>query len=407
MPQSEWLRKTSPAFQLMIASSWIAPDSHRDIQDRAVQRACYARPNWTEYLDLVDRHRTPGSSWAALKRTAGVHVPEQVARELQRRSDLCRWQAMLHLQLLAGILKRLNQSGIPVMPLKGPLLSFALYRDAGLRHSRDLDILVPQPEIHRAQECLENMGWRLGAEYFSLSPRQWEASFQNEHDVGYVEPQQRCQLELHWQWHSAQKTEQYWARSTTKELSGFSYRAMSRADLPIYLSDHGGAHQWFRAKWLGDLARLHCNGQVDWIDALARARALGQERSMLLGLLLFSECYDLELQHALGSLRKTLPHPLASTAVRALTARNPERNAWTALKEGVQTYRYHRVLWPDRSWSKNLIRLTHCRHDFKILPLPDGAFWLYAPLRPFLWAWRHITRTSREHGACTSAKHPY
>jgi len=43
---------------------------------------------------------------------------------------------MLRLQLLAGVLKGLNHSGIPVMPLKGPLLSLALYGDAGLRQSK-------------------------------------------------------------------------------------------------------------------------------------------------------------------------------------------------------------------------------------------------------------------------------
>jgi hypothetical protein len=25
-----------------------------------------------------------------------------------------------------------------------------------------------------------------------------------------------------------------------------------------------------------------------------------------------------------------------------------------------------------------------------VLRLPDSLFWLYVPLRPFLWAWRHL-----------------
>ena len=387
MPQSDWLRKASPAFQLMIASSWIAPESLRDIQDQAVQLACDAGLNWTEYLQLIDRHRTPATSWAALKRTPKVHVPQEVKRELQRRSDLCRCQAMLHLQLLTRILQLLNQSKIPVMPLKGPLLSFALYGDVGLRQSKDLDILVPQGEIRRTQECLESAGWRLGAEYFSLSLRQWEATFRHEHHVRYVHPQQGCQLELHWRCSLLQRTEQHWARSRTAELAGSFYQAMSPADLASYLPEHGSIHQWFRAKWLGDLARFHCNSQIDWMDVLAHARTMGLEQPVLLGLQLIGDCYDLPFPSAPGSLRKKLPDRLASRSVRALTSRDEPtaRNAWTRFKDNVLTYGYYRMLWPSRFWWGWVI---HRRRDFRLLPLPDRFFLLYIPLRPLLWLWR-------------------
>lgn len=377
----------------MIASSWIAPESLRDIQDQAVQLACDAGLNWTEYLQLIDRHRTPASSWAALKRTPRVHVPEPIRRELQRRSDLCRCQAMLHLQLLTRILQLLNQSRIPVMPLKGPLLSFALYGDVGLRQSKDLDILVPQEEIRRTQECLESVGWRLGAEYFSLSPRQWEAFIQQEQHIGYVHPQQGCQLELHWRnlWYSTQEMEKHWARSRASELLGCPYRAMSHTDLAIYLCNHGGQHRWFRAKWPGDLARMYCNRQVDWPEVLAHARTVGQERPVLLCLRLLNESYDLAFPNIKGTLRKTLPYPLTNEAVRNLTAPGEpaELNVLAAFKEGFRNLRYNRLLWPNRSWWKNLV---YCRFDFRVLRLPDRLFLLYIPLRPFLWVWRRMRR---------------
>ncbi|SRR6266481_5576756 len=399
MPESDWLRDASPAFQLMIATSWIAPDSCRDDQDDAVHRAWEACPNWTEYLHLVDRHRTLALSWAVLKRAPRVHIPEQVKRELQKRSDVCRLQAMLHLHLLAGVLKGLNHSGIPVMPLKGPLLSLALYGDAGLRQSKDLDILVPQKDISQTQECLEKMGWRLGADYVSLSPRQWEATIRYEHHIGYVHPQQSCQLELHRcnPWYSPQETEQHWAKSGTSVLLGTSYRTMSHTDLAMYLCSHGGGHRWFRAKWLGDLARMHCNGQVHWPDVLAYARAVNQERPVLLCLQLLSECYDLVFPNIAGALRKTLPYPLACKAVRDLTAHSEpaELNVLAGFKEGVRNSRYNRLLWPHRSWWKNLAWFTFCRFDFRDLRLPDSLFWLYIPLRPILWVRRRMVHRHR------------
>jgi hypothetical protein len=397
MPESHWLRDASHAFRLMIATSWIAPDSYRDDQDEAVHRACEACPNWTEYLRLVDRHRTPALSWAVLRRVPGVHIPELVKRELQKRSNVCRMRGMLHLQMLAGVMKSLNHSGIPVMPLKGPLLSLALYGDAGLRQSNDLDILVPQRQTVRTQQCLERMGWRLGAEYFTLSPRQWEATLRHEHHIGYVYPQQGCQLELHWRlspWYLPQEMEEHWARSRISESLGSPFRALSHTDLAIYLCHHGGAHRWSRAKWLGDLARLHCNGQVDWPEVLACARTVGQDRPVLLCLQLLSEWYDLAFPNIAETLRKALRHPLACTAVRHLTAPGEpgEVNALAGFREHIGGYRYNRLLWPRRSWWKHLAWFAHRRVDFRVLPLPDSLFWLYTALRPFLWMWRRMRR---------------
>ncbi len=58
----------------MMATSWLAPDSWRQNQDEAIREAFATGPDWTEYLALVDRHRTPALSWAALNRLPGITV---------------------------------------------------------------------------------------------------------------------------------------------------------------------------------------------------------------------------------------------------------------------------------------------------------------------------------------------
>src|SRR6266567_623874 len=185
MTSIEWINECSSAFRLMLATSWLAPDGRRPEQKEAIRRACSAGPDWDEYLCLVDRHRIPAMSWASLKCVPDLCLQENVVRELRRRSDACRMQSMLRLQLLAGVLRRFNRASIPVMPLKGPLLSIEMYGDPGLRQSKD------------------------------------------------------------------------------------------RIDLTLYLCNHGSNHAWFRAKWLGDLARIHAAGSVDWMAALTRARQSG------------------------------------------------------------------------------------------------------------------------------------
>ena len=215
MPDSGWLAQTSPAFQLMIATSWLAPEPWRDKQEQAIRRCFASGVDWTEFVGLVDRHRTAGLSWAALKRTSGLVIPESATRELTRRSDQCRLQALQHLQILIGILRLFHRAGISAMVLKGPLLSLDLYEDAALRQSRDLDLLVPQEHIRDAEKLLEQTGWRRGPDYPSLTPRQWQLTLKVEHHVGYVDPKSGCLLELHWRagWDTAEMTANRWARS--------------------------------------------------------------------------------------------------------------------------------------------------------------------------------------------------
>ena len=158
MPETSWLQSASPAFRQMIATSWLAPASWQDKQEQAIREAIGAGMDWMEFIRLVDRHRTPALSWAALKRVSGLEIPQLAKQELQKRSDACRMQAVRNSLKLVGVLKGFHSAGIPTMTMKGPILSLELYGDVGLRHSHDLDLMVKPEDLARAQACLESMG---------------------------------------------------------------------------------------------------------------------------------------------------------------------------------------------------------------------------------------------------------
>ena len=393
MSDADWLKRASPAFRLTIATSWLAPDVWHDQQEQTIQEAVGARVDWAEYLRLVDRHRTPAVSWAALKRAPGLDLPERVQRELQRRSDACRMRAVGHALLLADVLKGFNGDGIAAMPMKGPLLSLELYGDIGLRQSRDLDIMVAPQDVLRAQACLEKLGWRTDASSFPMSPRQREAQLRHEHHIVYVRPQGTCQLELHWRtlWDTADDSSRRWERSVDCSWRGYSYRAMNREDMALYLCSHGGDHAWFRAKWLGDMACMSAKKLVDWEAALKEARGSNQERPLLVCLRLLNAAYGLPLPSSAASARE-LPSFLIDGAVIDLTAApEPEpMSPLRRLRRRIRKVRYDRLLRPQASWRKGLAALSYSRQDFRVLRLPDGLFWVYAPLRPFLWVWRRL-----------------
>jgi hypothetical protein len=386
----------------MIATSWLAPDRWQKNQEEAIREAIEAGIDWTQYLHLVDRHRIPALSWAALGRVPGISIPETAKLELEKRSDASRLQAVEHCLLLVEALRGFNRSGIPVMSMKGVILSYELYGDVGLRQSRDLDLAVAQEDLAAAQACLEQLGWRQdSSKWFPLSRRQWESFLRHEHDLHFVHPQTGRFLELQWrnQWDPPEQTAGCWARSITAEWQGCSFQVMNPIDLVLYLSNHGGEHLWFRAKWLGDLACTHASGLVDWTEALNEARRTGQERVLLAGLHLMEQVYGLPRPGLPGDPWMGLPPLLIEKPLQAL--KDPQEplapdTSPTSLRDRLVMSRYDRLLRPRRTWRDSLTQFLYSREDFRKIRLPDRFFWAYVPLRPVQWVWRWVRRSSAE-----------
>ena len=397
MPKASWLQGTSAAFRLMIATSWLAPASWQGKQEEAIREAIGVDLDWMEYIRLVDRHRTPALSRAALNRVPALKIPEPAKQELKKRSEACRMQAVQHSMLLAGMLKGLNQAGIQAMTLKGPILSFDLYGDVGLRQSHDLDLEVAQENLSQALSCLEGLGWRKDSEYFPLSPRQWRSFLRHGRHLGLVHSQ-GCILELHWRnsWDAPGQTALRWARSIPCAWQGCSYMGMHPVDRVLYLSSHGGDHAWFRAKWLGDLARVHADGQMDWMTVLEHARTTNQEMSLLASLRLLKEVHGLALPDLPERIWQDIPSSLIETPLNALKdAKEPASGALASAKNRLFKIRHDRLILPQKAWRDTLADLVFSLRDFETLRLPDRLFWAYAPLHPFLAIWRFAFREQR------------
>ncbi len=400
MPESLWLQRTSPAFRLMIATSWLAPDAWRDHQVGAIREAFEAGPDWAEFLSMVDRHGTPTLSWVALKRVAELDIPDHTRRELQARSYTCRVQALRHVAMLARLLKAFSSAEIPVIAIKGPILSSELYGSVGVRQSTDLDLEIRLEDLPRARACLEGLGYTLESSYFPMTLLQEKRFLQREAHIGLVDPHRSSTLELHWRhyWDAPDEAARRWARSVSAVWHGCSYCAMDPVDQALYLCSHGGQHAWFRAKWLSDLARIHAVGTVDWHAALQEARASNRERPLLIGLSLLREVYGLPLPELPGNPWGKLPAFLIDEPLRSLKVPQDydEFGTLVRLLDGIRKVRYHRILWQHKTLRQSLAELFYYRDDFRAFPLPDSLFWLYMPLRPFSWLWRKIRRAGSD-----------
>lgn len=392
---SKMLLDCSSAFRLMLATSWLAPVSWQDHQDRAIRSALDSGLDWEEYLMLVERHGTPALSWEALKRVPEANLPDTVKKALQQRNAACRMQATRLTSLLVQVLRDFNQTGIPLIPLKGPLLSLELYGDLAIRHSQDIDIMVPLEDLPAAQARIEKMGWRVHLQP-TFSPRHTEAFLKINHHMVYWHPLHRCFLELHWRtrWETPDRTADQWTRSTELVWNGLRYRALCRADLTLHLCEHGSGHAWFRSKWLSDLARMYTMNNLDWNTAYSSARTVGVENSLLQCLRLLKEVHGLPVPATLRESAIHLPALLLDhVTVCMLTPPWAHLSLPARLRMTARRMRYERLLRPRRSWRVAFSENAYSYFDFELLRLPDWLFWLYLPLRPFLFVGRWLRRT--------------
>jgi len=362
--------------------------------------------DWEEYLRLVDRHRTPALSWAALKCTSDLQLPAKVQIEMQQRADRCRRVALRHIQLLTPLLRAFQKEDISVLCFKGPMLSDELYGDIGLRHSKDIDLQVREKDLSRVQVCLEGLGYHTDSSGAALTPREWAYYRVRDHQLDFVPNSGAGLVEIHWrnQWETPQQSQMLWNRASPSNWHGLSFLTMHREDRLLYLCSHGAEHVWSRAKWLGDLARIMADGELDWTSVLRTAQATHQDRALLASLLLVSQCFGLPLpsiiQEAADGLHATL---LQLPVAMLCTEEEAEvRHIGVRVRDGFRCLQYRRLLLPQHTWQMFWQDLTFSRRDFWRFRLADSHIWLYSLLRPVLWLGRRMKRARKQYAKTTS-----
>ena len=116
------------------------------------------RVRWTYILEKARRHRIGPMLYRHLR--DDPDVPEPILNDLER---LYHSTAYLTARLqtdLREILHAFDGSGIETIVLKGGALVDRVYADAGLRLMTDLDLVVRERQIGRADRRLRALGWR-------------------------------------------------------------------------------------------------------------------------------------------------------------------------------------------------------------------------------------------------------
>jgi len=186
------------------------------------------------------------------------------ATPFETRARLVAWQELFHHKQMArfaswrDLLAAFAAADLPVIPLKGFVLSRHLYADLFLRQSCDFDVLVRRSDVERAFGVLGGLGFKPGR---WLGMHAGEASWGRAGD-GDAEA---LNLDLHWSlqpgWYFySLPVEAAWERQVTLETAGVRHAALDPADTALFAMFNN----------IGDYGLANLRGSTEIIEALAR-----------------------------------------------------------------------------------------------------------------------------------------
>jgi len=364
----------SPEFKLMLSCCRVIP-GNKELKQReeAFSKSIDEEVFWV----LVLRHRVFPIVHYNLQREARLSMG--LKEKLKQFSENNQLLALHSLLIQHRMQKVFEEQGFKGFFLKGVKLSELYYGDPALRHVMDLDFWVEERGIGSITEWLYNEGYVSEPDFRQLNISQLNFIKRTDHDLQFITDKSGLPnvIELHWKLRGP--------------LGGFNLtpdEPMNEVDNFLYLCAHGTEHGWFRLKWLFDLPQIMDRVVFDWVQVRERALVL--------------DCLD-HLEITMMVLESYLKEPIPAAIMDHL---NPSTyySQLSYIHEAISSasvfndndanrlayLKYMRYLSRKKiNWVLILKYLTSPK-DWKLLPLPSSLFFLYFPLRPFLFLWRRI-----------------
>lgn len=343
--------------------------------------------DWGYVLRTSASHGVLPLLYRSLSSTCPEAVPKGTMRQLRDYSHANALRNLFLTRELLKILSDFDAHRITAVPFKGPLLAESVYGDVSLRQFYDLDILVPRQHLQRAKEILLSQGYMPE---FALTPRQEASYVKCRHHCRLLDTHGRTFVELHWRvtdpyLHFSVDRRQLWSRLQPMTLSGTQVMALSREDLFLILCAHGTKHFWARLEWMCDVAELIAvHKGINWQRVMDRARRLGGQRMLFLGLFLASDLLGAALPEEV--LRTVRADPIVKSVGRQVCQQLFQSpNFSTEIRERFLFYLKmadgisHQLRYSLRCALRVVIPT---RAEWELLPLPDSLFFLYYLVRP-------------------------
>ncbi|WP_416046137.1 nucleotidyltransferase family protein [Priestia megaterium] len=348
--------------------------------------------DWNHFLELVKHHRVCPLIYIKLKDTPDAvpsHVIEVLLQEYKKNTF-----KMLQLSgEMEALDKVFNENNIETLFLKGPPVAYDLFKNISLRMSKDLDILVREEELEKAESILLSLGYEKEEIPTVLNEIKWR-----HHHIAYYHPKKKIQVEVHWRLHprSMKRTrfEELWNGKRESQLTKHPISFMGTEDLLLYLISHGARHGWFRLRWLKDIDQMVRNKDINYVRF--KALAIKHQQKHLVG-----QAFQLATL-----LFQTPVHEELQDIVNTRRVNRLAEKAMPYIKEMVQLHVHPQPKNLEKSYKNYLFSIKTKRQkckffiisfypnplDERTFRLPKSLYFLYFLLRPFLWSWRKLKK---------------
>jgi hypothetical protein len=348
------------------------------------------QPDWNRLESLADSHGLLPLLYWELK-SATDTLPAALADKFQQNTQ----NSLFLTSELFRILDLFHSERIPAIPFKGPTLAASAYHNLALRSFNDLDMLIHTEDLWRARDLLLAAGYTTR---LRLKPGRENAYTRSYDELVLYGPDEYPLIELHWAFvppHFSVPLEisDVWKRTINVSLGNRTVPSLSPEDLFLVLCLHGGKHCWSHLGLVCDLAWLITTHSLSWSSLLARARALGAHRMVLLAPCLASQIFEVPLAEEVARDLDADPEikRLSAQIIRAMFGVRHDETA--ILRTGLLHIRM-RERWRDRL--RYFIRLVTrpAIEDWQWVDLPGPLSFLYPVLRLPRLALKYWSRVS-------------
>ena len=282
-------------------------------------------------------------------------------------------------------IKILEDQGIKSICFKGPVLAAMNYSDPGLRQFTDLDFAVENADLaQKAKNILLSHGYRLADEMNGVQEFHY---LQTQCEYHLVNSQGTIFIDLHWQiFHSyfsfPFSLSEAFSRLTSVQIFQRPVLTFCPEDLLLILCAHGTKHLWEKLSLVCDVfALIQRNPSLNWDQVQTRAKKLGSERMLLLGVSLTQILFQAELP---PEITRKIQH---GSRIFSLARKISKRMFKNPPEEfGLLEEFFFLVKCKERAWDRIRFSLlgsfTPSMPDFLLFPLPKVLFPLYYFLRP-------------------------
>jgi hypothetical protein len=306
---------------------------------------------------------------------------------LERLKDACRANTIRCLFLTAELTKifdLFNSRGIQAIAYKGPALAMQAYGDMTLRQFEDLDIIVRQSDLPKANEAMRGLGYRPRFDWIVSSGL---PSSVIPGEYNYRDEKRRIMVELHTEltlrhFPEVPDLEDFSKRLTFVKLNEREVPTFSVEDALLVLSLHGAKDFWERFSWIADISELiQRYPNLDWGATIERAKALQAERMLHVALLLAVNLMEAPLADEI--LPKLQADRTANELASEVWAGLMRRNYISLTAKGRFNFRRRILPGAFDGW-RYAVRLSvlPAEEDYEMIRLPAIFSPLYIALRP-------------------------